>query len=77
MKLNIEFGLCADELSEQLKEFNLPNEQVAIWQGIADFIITASISQAITDKAHYKLNKLLGSMIAEKIRKKYTEGKNG
>jgi hypothetical protein len=71
MKLSIEFGLFADELNEQLKEFNIPNEKVAIWQGIADFIITASITHAITDKAHYKLNNLLGSIIAKEIQKKY------
>lgn len=74
MRVNIEFGLCADELKEQLKEFNFPNEQVAVWQGIADFIITAHIDHAITDKSQYKLNKLLGSMIVSEIKKKYTEG---
>ena len=67
--MTIEFGLCAKELSEQLKEYNLPKEKTDAWQSIANFIITAHITHAITDKGVYKLNKLLGSMIAEEIRK--------
>ena len=67
--MNIEFGLCADELSKQLEEFNFPAEKVAIWQGIADFILTASISHAIGDKQVVKLNSLLGHMIVEEVKK--------
>lgn len=66
--MNIEFGLCAAELSEQLKEFNLPKETVDVWQGIADFIISAHISKAINDKAFYKCNQLLGSDISKTIK---------
>ena len=66
--MNIEFGLCATELSEQLKEFNLPKETVDVWQGIADFIISAHISKAINDKAFYKCNQLLGSDISKTIK---------
>lgn len=68
--MNIEFGLCADELSKQLKEFNLPKETVDIWQGIADFIITAHISKSINDNSFFKCNKLLGGIIAKAIKER-------
>ena len=68
--MTIEFGLCAKELSEQLKEYNLPKEKTDAWQSIADFIITAHFTHAVTDKGAFKLNNLLGKMIAEEIRKK-------
>ena len=67
--MTIEFGLCAKELSEQLKDYNLLKEKIDAWQSIANFVITAHITHAVTDKGVFKLNKLLGSMIAEEIRK--------
>lgn len=73
MTLSIEFGLCAKELSEQLADFNLPKEKIEVWQGIADFIITAHISHAATDKTVTKLNKLLGSMISQEIKRRMAD----
>lgn len=68
MRLEIEFGLCADELSKQLKEYNLPKEKIDSWQSIADFIISAKIAGAINDKSFSKCNKLLGQIIAKSIK---------
>lgn len=71
--MTIEFGICAKELSEQLADFNLPKEKIDAWQSIANFIITAHIIHAVTDNGVSKLNKLLGSMIAEEIKKRRAE----
>jgi hypothetical protein len=66
--MTIEFGLCAKKLSEQLKEFNISKEKTAEWQSIADFIITAHIHHAITDKQGEKLNILLGKKISRYLK---------
>lgn len=67
MNLKIEFGICADELSKQLKEYNLPKEKIDSWQSIADFIIYAYIDNAINDNSFSKCNKVLGRIIAKTI----------
>lgn len=74
MKLTIEFGLCAEDLSKQLADFDLPKEKISEWQAIADFIVTAHFRKAATDNAVTKLNKLLGSIIAQEIRERSENG---
>ena len=66
--MKIEFGICADELSKQLKDYNLPKETIESWQSIADFIILAHIDNAINDKSFYKCNELRGRIIAKTIK---------
>lgn len=66
--MQIEFGIFAKDLSEQLCEFNVPKEKTDCWQSIADFIITAHIHHAIGDKQFEKLNSLLGHIIAKEIK---------
>ena len=68
--MNIEFGIMAKDLKDQLCEFDIPSEQITSWQSIADFIITAHISHAIGDKQFEKLNNLLGSMIATYLKER-------
>ncbi|MBR2388261.1 MAG: Lar family restriction alleviation protein [Clostridia bacterium] len=66
--MEIEFGLMAKELKEQLADYNLPNDKVRQFQAIADFIISASISHSVGDKQVEKLNILLGREITQAIR---------
>lgn len=66
--MKIEFGICADKLSKQLKDYNLPKETIDAFQSIADFIISANIDNAINDKSFYKCNAVLGRIIAKTIK---------
>lgn len=65
----IEFGLFAKDLSEQLKEFNIPIEKTQEWQHIADFLMSAHISKKVTDKAQEKLYDFLVELIEKEIKK--------
>lgn len=69
-KLELEFGIFAKDLKEQLCVcgFNVPSEKVSSWQSIADFILTAHIHKAIGDKQYEKLNILLGKTIADYLK---------
>ena len=51
----LEFGAFADSLAEQLKEFNIPAEQIEKWEAIKYFLLAANIHSVITDKQAAKL----------------------
>lgn len=71
--MTIEFGLVAKSLAEQLAEYNLPQQRIAEFQAIANFIVCASFGRKIGDKQVEKLNALLGHMIAQEIKNRRTD----
>ena len=54
-EIQIEIGLLAKPLAEQLKDFNIPKEQTDIWEEISFFIIRQHLNHNITEKAEHKL----------------------
>ena len=54
-KLVLEIGLFAKPFVEQLKDFNIPEEQCNIWEEISNFIIRQSLNHNVTQKQEQKL----------------------
>ena len=63
----LEFGVFADPLAEQLKEFNIPAEQVEKWEVIKYFILSANIHDVATDRQADNLFKYLAKHISDYI----------
>ena len=54
-KLVLEIGLFAKPFTEQLKDFNISEEQCNIWEEISNFIIRQSLAHNVTQKQEQKL----------------------
>lgn len=68
-KITLEIGLFAKPLSEQLKDFNIPQKETDTWEEIANFIIRQSIKHNITELQEQKLFKGLFEEIKNYIQK--------
>lgn len=68
-KISIGFGIVYPHLKEQLKELNLPQEQIEEWEAIRSFLIRNSIARVITEKQETKLFQALFNEIMSDIKK--------
>ena len=64
----IMFGIFAEPLSEQLKEFNIPKEKTDEWDIIRNFVFSAHIKGIITNKAIDKIFDYLAKQISDYIK---------
>lgn len=74
MNIEINFGLFADSLTEQLKDY-LPKEIAQKYDDIAKFLMSAHLDGKLTDKQEHKLFDYLVSRIQKEISKKKVENK--
>lgn len=70
-KIELEIGIFAPPIEEQLKDFNIPKEQTDEWEHISNFLFRQSISGKLTDK---QCDKLFYALIGEI--QKYVRGKD-
>ena len=74
-KIELEIGLFAPPIEEQLKDFNIPKEQTDEWEHISNFLFRQSIGRKLTDKQCDKLFYALIGEIQNYVRSKATNGK--
>lgn len=65
--MTIEFGLFANSLSEQLKEFDIDKDKVKYWENVVDFLMSAHLDKRLTDREQEKLYGYLINQIREEI----------
>ena len=61
-KIELEIGIFAPPIEEQLKDFNIPKEQTDEWEHISNFLFTRSIDRKLTDN---QCDKLFYALIGE------------
>lgn len=66
--MTIEFGLFANSLSEQLKEFDIDKGKVKYWENIVDFLMSAHLDKRLTDREQRKLYDYLVEEIEKEIK---------
>lgn len=66
--MTIEFGLFANPLPEQLKDFEIDKEKIKYWENIVDFLMSAHLDKRLTDREQTKLYDYLVQQIEKEIK---------
>lgn len=60
--IDLEIGILAPTLKEQLKNFNIEEEKITAWENVLNFLFSNYINKKLTEK---QLDKLVYSLIDE------------